>query len=84
MRNLIIKLEITKITKTNNASSFHKQLGTHHERRNGSSRKLYTFTTMLSLVVELMFGPGNWPLMRMACWGNPSGEIVPYVTFHVK
>ncbi|PON37208.1 hypothetical protein PanWU01x14_321860 [Parasponia andersonii] len=39
---------------------------------------------MLLLVVELMLGPGNWPLMRMPCCGTPKGEMVPYVTFHVK
>lgn len=41
-------------------------------------------TTMLLLVVELMLGAGNWPLMRMPCWGTPRGEMVPYVTFQVK
>ncbi|CAL9165848.1 unnamed protein product, partial [Musa hybrid cultivar] len=39
---------------------------------------------MLLLVVELMLGPGNWPLMRMTCLGTPRGETVPYETFHVK
>lgn len=52
--------------------------------RKGSSRKLKMLTTMLLLVVELMLGAGNWPLMRMPCWGTPRGEMVPYVTFQVK
>lgn len=46
-------------------------------RRKGSSRLLKTLTTKLLLVVELILGPGNWPLMRMPCWGTPKGEMVP-------
>ena len=50
----------------------------------GSLRLLKTLMTTLLLVVVLRLGPGNWPLMRMARWGTPKGEMVSKVTFHVK
>ena len=37
----------------------------YHDKRNGSGKLLCTFMIKLSLVLENISGPGNWPLIRI-------------------